>query len=90
MSNNINIHNYTETEKQLIDNIDLYDMLDILHDYKNLSFEFVINYILNEKHQKTRKDRNITLDTVANYQPHLINKIKEIINNNNDNNNINN
>jgi hypothetical protein len=83
MQNNNNIYNYSETEKQLINNIDSYDMLDILHTYKDLSFEFVINYILNEKHQKTRKDRDITLNTVANYQPHLINKIMEIINSNN-------
>jgi hypothetical protein len=83
MQHNNNIYNYSETEKQLINNIDSYDMLDILHTYKDLSFEFVINYILNEKHQKTRKDRDITLNTVANYQPHLINKIMEIINSNN-------
>jgi len=72
--------NYNDTEKYLITNIDSFDLLYILKTYDNLSFDFVINYILNEKYQLTRKEKNITIDTVANYQPHLVPKIKELLN----------
>ncbi len=84
MSNFKNIYdshpNYSETENQLIQQIDSLDLLNILRIYNNLSFEFVINYILNEKYQKSRKEKDITIDTVANYQPHLIPKINELLN----------
>lgn len=71
--------NYNDTEKYLIANINSFDLLHILKSYNNLSFDFVINYILNEEYQKTRKEKNITIDTVANYQPHLVPKIKELL-----------
>ncbi len=70
---------YNETEKYLIENINSLDLLYVLKTYPGLSFEFVINYLLNEKYQTTRKERNITIDTVVNYQPHLTSKIKELI-----------
>lgn len=73
-------HIYSKNENQLIEQIDSIDLLDILRTTDNLSFEFVVNYILNEKYQKTRKEKDITLDTVANYQQHLIPIIKELIN----------
>lgn len=80
--NNIDSYqpNYSETENQLIQQIDSIDLLSILRTCNNLSFEFVINYILNEKYQKTRKEKDITIDTVANYQPHLIPKINQVFN----------
>lgn len=80
--NNIDSYqpNYSETENQLIQQIDSLDLLFIIRTYNNLSFEFVINYILNEKYQKTRKEKDITIDTVANYQPHLIPKINQVLN----------
>ena len=77
MSNNNHI--YTETEIKLIEQIEYLDLLDILKTYNDLSYEFVINYILNEKYQKSRKEKNITIDTVACYQQHLIPKINEIL-----------
>jgi hypothetical protein len=76
---NNNQPTYSETEKQLIQEINSLDLLNVLKTYNNLSFDFVINYILNEKYQKSRKERDITIDTVANYQPHLIPKINEIL-----------
>lgn len=74
-----NIHEYNDTEKELIKNINNLDLTNVLKNIDNLSWEFVINYILNEKYQKTRKERDITIDTVANYQPHLLPKIKEVL-----------
>lgn len=71
---------YSETENQLIQQIESIDLLNILRIHNNLSFEFVINYVLNEKYQKTRKEKNITIDTVFNYQPHLIPKFNEYFN----------
>ena len=62
---------YTPFEYELIKNIYNIDLLDTLKKY-TLSFPFVINYILNEKYQITRKEKNITIDTVINYQPHLL------------------
>jgi hypothetical protein len=70
---------YTDTEKELIKNINSLDLCEILKNFDNLSYDFVFNYILNDKYQKTRKEKAITLDTVANYQPHLILKIKKIL-----------
>ena len=60
-------------------NINSFDLLNILKTYNNLSFDFIVNYILNEKYQQNRKEKNITIDTVANYQPHLVPKIKELL-----------
>ncbi len=71
---------YSETESHLIQHINSLDLLNVLRTYNNLSFDFVINYILNEKYQKSRKERDITIDIVVNYQPHLIPKINEILN----------
>ncbi len=74
-----NNHEYNDTEKELIKNINNLDLNNVLKNIDNLSWEFVINFILNEKYQKTRKERDITIDTVANYQPHLLPKIKEVL-----------
>jgi hypothetical protein len=62
--------NYTNDELVIIKSINSYDLKDLLK-YKKLSFDFCVNYILNEKYQITRKEKDITIDTVINYQPHL-------------------
>lgn len=74
-----NIMTFSERELELINNIHDLDLLDIIKKNKNLSFEFIVNYILNEKYQVTRKEKNITIDTVANYQPHLIPRFLELL-----------
>jgi len=61
---------YSNQEKEFIKNIYSEDLLDLLKKNK-FTFNFIINYILNEKYQITRKEKNITIDTVLNYQPHL-------------------
>jgi hypothetical protein len=70
---------YSIRENELISSITQVDLLNILKK-ETLSFEFVINYILNEQFQKTRKERDITVETVINYQPHLTDKFKIILN----------
>jgi len=70
---------YSIKENELISSITQVDLLDILKK-ETLSFEFVINFILNEQFQKTRKEKDITVETVINYQPHLTDKFKIILN----------
>jgi hypothetical protein len=69
---------YTIHELELIKNINNLDLLSVLRNNK-LSLNFCINYILNEEYQTTRKERDITIDTVANYQPHLYEEIKKLL-----------
>jgi len=69
---------YSEEEKEIIKNIYEYDLLDLLKK-KKLSFDFVINYIANEKYQTTRKEKNITIQTILNYQPHLFEQFKKYL-----------
>ena len=69
---------YTVQELELIKNIDKLDLLSVLRNNK-LSLDFCINYILNEEYQTTRKERDITIDTIANYQPHLYEEIKKLL-----------
>ena len=63
-----------DKEIKYIQNIDNIDLLDLLHK-ETLSIDFIVNYILNEKYQKTRKEKAITVETVINYQPHFYNYI---------------
>ncbi len=69
---------YTNKEIELIGLIEKLDMVDVLKK-ETLRFDFVVNYILNEKYQKTRKEQDITIQTVINYQPHLAEKFKIIL-----------
>jgi hypothetical protein len=70
---------YSNKENELIRSITQLDLLDVLKK-ETLSFPFVINYILNEEYQKNRKERDITIETVINYQPHLTDMFKMILN----------
>jgi hypothetical protein len=69
---------YTDKEKNFINNIYSIDLLDLVKS-EVLSFEFVLNYVLNENYQKTRKEKNITVQTVINYQPHLRDKFMSLL-----------
>ncbi len=69
---------YSNKERELIGLIEKIDLIDVLK-RETLSFDFVVNYILNEKYQKTRKEQDITIQTVINYQPHLAEKFKIIL-----------
>lgn len=76
--------NYTDQELDFINNIHNIDLLDTLR-HNKLSFDFTVNYILNEKYQETRKEKNITVETVINYQPHLYELFMEVLKKNEDN-----
>jgi hypothetical protein len=69
---------YSNKENELISSINKLDLLTILKK-ETLSFEFVVNYILNEQYQKSRKERDITIETVINYQPHLTDRFIKIL-----------
>jgi hypothetical protein len=69
---------YSNKERELIGSIEKLDLVDVLKK-ETLGFNFVVNYILNEKYQKTRKEQDITIQTVINYQPHLAEKFKIIL-----------
>lgn len=76
-----NSYEYSNKEKEFICSIESLDLLDILKK-ETLGFDFVVNYILNEQYQKTRKERDITIQTIMNYQPHLTEKFKIILSQN--------
>jgi hypothetical protein len=73
-------YNYTQRELELINNIVSVDLYDIVR-MEKLSFDFVINFVLNEKYQKTREEQEISLSTVYCYQPHLRGQINELLQN---------
>lgn len=54
----------------LKNNIYCYKLMDIVKT-QILDETFVVRYILNEKYQLHEEDKNITLDKVLFYQPHL-------------------
>ena len=73
---------YSNKEKELITNIYEIDLLETLRK-ETLSFNFVLHYILNEKYQITRKEKDITVETVMAYQPHLYDIFKKYLDNSN-------
>jgi hypothetical protein len=76
LSNN-DLYNNQYSEKELIENIDHLFLLSIIETQKNLSKEFIDEYILNEKYQ-TENDDDICLDELLKHQSHY-GKIKQEI-----------
>jgi hypothetical protein len=62
-------------EQQLIDNIYKLDLIQIIKT-KKLSYNFVMNYVLNPDYQKDREEEEITLGKVLCNQPHLLKYFK--------------
>ena len=60
--------NYTEDE--LIKNIHKLNIVDI-YKYQTITFQFVLDYILNEKYQKMSDEKQITMDDVLLWNPSL-------------------
>jgi hypothetical protein len=58
-------------EQQLIDDIHKLDLIQIIKT-KKLSYNFVMNYVLNSDYQKDREEEEITLGKVLCNQPHLL------------------
>ena len=60
---------YSPREQELIKNIDSLFQYIIVRTEKNLSKNFINNYILNPKYNSCSKDEDITLETLYTYQP---------------------
>jgi len=67
---NKNLSNYQYLEEDLIKNIDILYQYIIIKTQENLSKKFINNYILNSKYNACSKDEDITMETIALYQPH--------------------
>lgn len=70
------LENNQYPEEVLIYNIDKLFVSAILRTQKNLSIEFIHNFILNEEYQVDRKDKDLTIYDIIKHQPHYINKGK--------------
>lgn len=70
--------NMNVSEEEYIKNIKNLDLIYIIKN-KKISFNFAINYLLNNNYQKDRDEENISLDMIYCYQPHLRDEIKEYI-----------
>jgi len=67
---------YTEDElKAFLQNREA-SQLHILMTQKNLSLDFCLDYILNEKYSLSDRDEYLDINDVIRLQPHLKNKIK--------------
>ena len=66
-NNDLNKNQYTEEE--LINNIDNLFQCIIVKSQRNLSNNFINNYILNPKYNSISKDEDITMETLNLYQP---------------------
>jgi hypothetical protein len=66
----VNLLNTKYSINALINNIYLFNLIDILKT-QDLTEEFVVNYILNPIYQLTEEEKKITLLDVLNYQPNL-------------------
>ena len=69
MINNTDLYNNQYSEKELIENIDNLSVYTILTKQKNLSKEFINNYILNPKYHFSEKEKDITIVHLQLYQP---------------------
>tara|TARA_B100000524_G_scaffold16219_1_gene8671 strand:+ start:6869 stop:7135 length:267 start_codon:yes stop_codon:yes gene_type:complete len=56
--------------KILEENIDNLE-LDVILSTQTLTLDFIVNFILDEKNQKTTKEKDIDLQTILCDQPHI-------------------
>jgi hypothetical protein len=68
--NNIELNYKLFTMNELSDNINKLSLITILHT-QILTYEFIINYILNNKYQITPEEQYITIDIVLMHQSHI-------------------
>ena len=64
------LENNQYSEEILIHNINKLFVSTILRTQKNLSIEFIDNFILNEKYQVDRKEKDLTIYDILKHQPH--------------------
>lgn len=78
MSNIINPnYKYSDREQYFIDNIHSLELYDLLRKEKNLSFEFVMNYLMNDKYHVTCHEKDMHHGLIPIYQTHLKQKLYE-------------
>jgi hypothetical protein len=65
--NQINLYNTKFSMNVLINNIYLYNLVDILKT-QDLTEEFIVNYILNPNYQLTTEEKSITILDILKYQ----------------------
>ena len=53
-------------------NIYAVNLIDVLKT-QTLTYEFVLEYILNKDYQLTKEEENITITDIIKWQPHLLN-----------------
>jgi hypothetical protein len=70
---NKNLYKFKYSEEELIKYIDILYQYIIVRTQENLSKEFINNYILNSRYNACSKDEDITMETIASYQPHYFN-----------------
>jgi hypothetical protein len=72
----LDLYNNKYDRKTLKEHIYAVKLIDILKT-QNLDITFIVRYILSDLYQFNEEDKNITIDTVMEFQPH-INKKKLI------------
>jgi hypothetical protein len=76
---NLDLYSSLYTSDILQQNIDALDLLTIIKT-QTLSYEFIINFILNEEYQITPEEKTIDIYDVVRNQPHIdIDKLNNLI-----------
>ena len=76
---NLDLYSSLYTSDILQQNIDTLDLLTIIKT-QTLSYEFIINFILNEEYQITPEEKTIDIYDVVRNQPHIdIDKLNNLI-----------
>ena len=76
---NLDLYSSLYTSDILQQNIDALDLLTIIKT-QTLSYEFIINFILNEEYQITPEEKTIDIYDVVRNQPHIdIDKLNSLI-----------
>lgn len=74
----IDIANYSNIEIDLIKRFESVDMFYMLENYI-LGIDFIINYFLDDKYKKIRKELGIDINTIISLQPHLKQKMIQLL-----------
>ena len=64
------LNKYKYTEETLIKNIHKLNLVEI-YKYQDISFNFIVKYILNQDYQIMREETDICIDDVLLYNSHL-------------------
>lgn len=74
---NLDLYSYRFPNDVLEKNIDSLDLMTLLKT-QILTYEFILNYILNDKYQITPEEKTIDIYDVIHNQPHIdINELKK-------------